>query len=144
MADSTWDSIAIPILEAVAAEEKLGRRPDLARVVNVTGLAPDEVARELEALLDGDFVEGSDTSSLTSFDVGSLRLLERGKVAVREWPGDDAYSALIELIERRIADEKDPEHKGKLAKLREAIVAIGTGAGGNLFAELVRQVSSWI
>ena len=92
MARSTWHARDLPILEAVAAAEEADAAIDSDGLATATGLSETAVARGLAALLDGDYISGDDESSQTTpFALLDVRLRERGRRAVGQWPSEDPF-----------------------------------------------------
>ena len=92
MARSTWHARDLPILEAVAAAEEADAAIDSDGLATATGLAETAVARGLAALMDGDYISGDDVSSQTTpFALLDVRLRERGRRAVGQWPSEDPF-----------------------------------------------------
>lgn len=141
MVDDTWESVALPIMRTVAEIERTGKRPNFDQILQRLEQDRSTVEREFRQLVHAQYLGGIDASSVAAFDMIEIHLHERGKVAVGEWPGEDALAAMIRLIEERIEDEIDPQKRSGWQRLRDALISVGTGAGGTLLAEVVRAIA---
>jgi hypothetical protein len=144
MADETWESRAIPIMDLIAANEDPHALTSLDEFSDATGLSHVEVEVELERLINAEFIEGKIHRTMSGRNRGHWRLpgamlLERGSRAVGQWPSDDPFDALLELIDQRILDGSlDDDTKSRLKQLRSTLVDVGKGAAGGVLAALIR------
>ena len=140
MARSTWQARELPILEAVAAAEEADAAIDSDGLATATGLSETAVARGLAALLDGDYISGDDESSQTTpFALLDVRLRERGRRAVGQWPSEDPFDGLVAVLEARLAEETNAERKGKLGALLDALRGVGRDVAVAVLTDLVKQ-----
>ena len=140
MARSTWQARDLPILEAVAAAEEADAAIDSDGLATATGLSETAVARGLAALLDGDYISGDDESSQTTpFALLDVRLRERGRQAVGQWPSEDPFDGLVAVLEARLAEETNAERKGKLGALLDALRGVGRDVAVAVLTDLVKQ-----
>lgn len=93
MAERQWETQAVPILEAVAAAEDEGRRPNLDQLVEATGLDRDVAAREVRSLIVDDYLDGLDASSMGGPDY--LELQPRRRPPCPRRGGDGVTAAEI-------------------------------------------------
>jgi hypothetical protein len=113
-------------------------------ISEATGLSHVEIEVELERLIDAGFINGEIHRTMAGDSRGHWRLkgvmlLERGSRVVGQWPSDDPYDALLELIDQRILDDSlDDDTKGRLRRLRGTLVDVGKGAAGGVLAALIR------
>ena len=136
MTQDTWNSIALPIMRIIRA--RADRRPSFYQVVELSGLEQKAVEREMRELIHGGYVGDLEASSLARFDALDLHLHAKGKVAIKEWPGADAYESLLQLVQQRLDAERDPARRSRLSGFLEALKDLGTNAGGELLAGLLR------
>lgn len=144
MVHDTWYTRALPILEAISkieVETSLVQLGDLARE---TGCTAEEVDIELERLLRAGYAGGTISRTMTGgraepWSYVNPILEERGARAIGQWPSDDPYDALIELLDRRINDDAtDAETRTKLQRLRGTLVDVGKGVAGGVLGSLIR------
>jgi DNA-binding MarR family transcriptional regulator len=123
---STWNEREIPILEAVWSAEEAGDRAATGDIAGATGIERDSVARGIASLIEAGYLAGKDWSSLADRfpEYALLRLRERGRRAIGQWPPDVGESFLVAL-NRLIAAEEDPAERARLAKLRDAAADVG-------------------
>lgn len=141
MASETWDSIAVPILKAIAEAELEGSRANFDAVVSRVGVDRSKVERELRALMADGYVDGIDASSSAGFNAIELRLLPRGKQIVGEWPSaDDLVRVVIEKVDVLIREQSDPGVRSGLEKLKDGILSIPSSVAAALLADLLRSL----
>jgi hypothetical protein len=107
MAEDTWESRALPLLEALADIETTAPRATLAELEDRTGIPVAAIDVELERLVADRFIAGTISRSFGppgSYSLIAFHLLERGSRAVGQWPSDSPYEALLTLLEERIDD----------------------------------------
>lgn len=75
------------------------------------------------------------------FDLGEVRLLERGHRATGRWPSDDPFEAFTELLEKQIAQEDDPEQRSKLQAVLGAVIDVGKGTASGLLTAYLKHVA---
>lgn len=145
VAEDSWYRRALPILEAIAGLEGDVPIISLGDLGGRAGLTPDEVDLELRRLISAGYALGAVQGFLTGGDKTSwiyegVGLAERGARAVGKWPADDAYDALLQILDRRIADEgTDPTTKTRLQRMRDTMVEIGQGVAGSVLAALLKS-----
>ncbi len=137
MARLTWHQREQLLLEAIRdlEDELLGQLQNM-HLTEHTGLGATDVALGLQALLDGDFIAGGDISSAEdppgSAQLLGIRLRPAGRVHVRQWPGDDAAAALLEVLDDAIERTDDPEQRGALEQTRRGL----KGLAGKVLTEV--------
>lgn len=141
MAKPTWDARERRLLDAVAAAEEDGAEPNAQDLGPATGLPAAEVQRGLRALYDAEFITGIvATAQSDIFDIMSIRLLERGRVTVGQWPSDDAYDALVAVLDEQIAAAKTGEERSKLERLRDLAGELGKGMVASILNAWARTI----
>ncbi len=144
MAEETWNSRAIPIMEAIAVNEDPHEMVTLDDLSQATGLSHVEVEVELERLIDGEYIQGDIHRTMAGGQRGHWRLdgsvlLERGSRTVGQWPSDDPYEALLALIDKRLLDTTlDEASKTKLQRFHSTLVDVGKGTAGGVLAALIK------
>lgn len=126
-ARSSWERRDLPILKQVVEAFNRGELvKDARRLAELTGLDQADALRGLEALHQAGYIDGIDASTMQDrFALLDIRPLERARRATGDWPAENAYDQLIELLERRIAETDDPDQRTKLIKLRDGVLAAG-------------------
>ena len=124
MAESTWEHLEQPILEAVAELEDTQDPLGIEGIAEHSGLPADEVRIGVKRLLDTDLMTGKELAGFGVYDVLGIRLLPRGRQVVRQWPSSDPADALLDVLAERIAQEKDPEKRSRLERLRDAVSSV--------------------
>jgi hypothetical protein len=139
VAETTWETREIPILEAIAAAEQAGEDElDLFGVAERLGMPFPLVQRTVQTLYDEGYLTGHDISvSGTGFNLFGLRLLGLGKRAVKQWPGD-SYEAFLQALERHLTKEQDPEKRKALGRLLSDAREVGKGVLIAVLSEAAR------
>lgn len=139
MAEMTW-SREEQIMEAIRAFEK--DRPDERtrdKLVVDTGLPKEEVNDGLRSLLEAGYVDGRDTGSMDElYDWWDLRLRERGRRAVKQWPSEDPGEALVQLLEEHISRASDSAERSRLSQVLDNVREVGTGVLRGVLTDLIR------
>ena len=143
--DETWETVELPILESTRQAEVDGEdqfnNDDLA---TATGFERPLIDRTLLALTEAfpPYITGVSAASEELCYLLGIRLLERGRRAVRQWPNEDAAEQFLELVEKRANETEDPEERSRLRQLlstagsisretlAEVIAAVVTNAAG--------------
>lgn len=142
MVTRTWEEREQRLLEAIATAEEEGREARADELDSPTGLSPQQVQQGLRALYDAGYVDGIDvTAQGDTFDLLNIRLLERGRRAVGQWPSEDQYAALLEVLETQIAASQDPEQRTKLERLRDAAIGLGQGMLATVLNAWARSIA---
>jgi hypothetical protein len=136
---STWESRELPILECIAWAEAQGRTIDLSTVIAEAGIDRKSAETGAEALYDAGYLTGIKASSFDGYDLINIRLQERGRRAVGQWPSEDPFGSLIGYLESRIEVEEDPEAKTKLQRLLGAVLETGREVGTSVLTALLQR-----
>lgn len=148
MAEDTWYSRAVPILGAIAELEG-GEQAYVLTIGDLAdrvGLDPQEVAVEVERLIDGGYLSGKLTKLMSGGNVrpwhltGPVRLAPEGARVAGLWPSRDPYETLMTLLERRVAEAPDEETRSKWRKVRDTIGGLGKDVGTNLIASVLVEL----
>ena len=83
-----FEELGQQLLVAIADNEGVEGVDELQVLVELTGRSAVEVKRAAKALFDGDYIAGDDitTDDSGGFDLGLIRLTEKGRRAVGQWP----------------------------------------------------------
>lgn len=123
MVERTWETRELPLLEAVVeaheAERPIG---NVQRLAELLGAEVEEMRRSLEALYDDAYVTGANGSSWQGgFDLINIRPTPKARRLVGQWPSEDRYDAVMELLAVQIEGETDEERRTLLQRLQGAI-----------------------
>ena len=143
MAEDRWYAVALPILDYV---HERGGTFVLLRIGDIaegTGLEPVEVATEVERLSGAGYLAGSIRKMMSGDDpspwfLENSSLGERGLRVVGAWPSEDAYEALLDLLEQHIETTSDPTTRSKLSALRGSVSDVGKATIAGLLVELAK------
>jgi hypothetical protein len=145
VAESTWESRELPVLEALRAlevEREARRHPkiDLGEVADRVELPRHAVDAAAQALYEADppYISGTPAWGTGPWQVINLRLTERGRRAVRQWPSDEVYEAFVGALQRRIDAEPDEVKRGKLEALLTHALDVGKGMVGSALVEALK------
>ena len=124
MADDTWYSVAVPILEYVHDHGGPMKFLEIVNIAQGTALDASVVGPEVDNLVHTGYLrgelhrylgQGEDGGTLVGCSLG-----ERGLRTIGAWPSDDPYEALLELLDRQIAASPDPAEKSAWLPSRTA------------------------
>lgn len=138
----TYYSRALPILKFLATRDEVFGSVTIGEIASATGLKDAEAASELTRLTFDGFLQGELRQYFGPITNGRLvgtALTEKGARAVGMWPSENLYDALLELIDRQIEMTTDEGSRSKLANLKGAMAAVGTGAAGTLLAQFLQS-----
>ena len=126
MAVRTWETIELPILEAVVGMEDAVRSVTVANIAEASGLSTTHVSHGLRRLADGGYVTGRRIHGTgLPFELIGVRATELARRATGQWPAADPYAELMLALELRIDATADLEARGKLERLRDAVAGVG-------------------
>jgi hypothetical protein len=138
MADRTWETREQPILEAVAKAEESGVRVYLSSQIGADiGLTETATSIGFRGLEEDHYL----TAGPKRFTGGVMmnpRLLGKGRRAVGQWPADP-YDELVTALRDRIAHEDDPEARGRLQRLLEALGDVGQKVATSVLTDYVKR-----
>ena len=128
MAESTWEVLERPVLEAIAKRESDGRRPGPStnEIIEDTGLPSGKVQYAIRRLRLSGYLQAVDVTvqESTGPEYIMIELLEPGLRAVGVWPGDP-YDAVLAIVMHQLDIEPDPERRGRLENFRNGLVGVG-------------------
>lgn len=137
MARLPWHEREQLLLEAIRdlEDDSEGRLENL-HLPEPTGLDPRDVSLGLRALQDGEFITGMEAGTYEDTPGGAylfgIRLAPAGRVKVRQWPGEDAAAALLEVLDVAIERTEDPEQRSALEQTRRG----ARGLAGRVLNEI--------
>lgn len=137
---SIWERELV-LLQAIAqAEQESDEDTDSYRLPEATGLESREAESGLRALFDARFTTGTDVSGFDQvFGLLAIRLLERGRRAVGQWPPEDQYDAFVAVLEQQISDAATDEERTRLDRIRDAAVGVGRDVLTSVLSAWARQ-----
>ncbi|HYN35574.1 MAG TPA: hypothetical protein VEV82_01220 [Actinomycetota bacterium] len=146
MAELTWLKREMPILEAVfELEERSGDdgfiTTTVEQIADATGLDLGEVRRGVRALYESGYIVGENTTVHVGYNLYGIRLLEKGRQRVGQWPGQDSYESLITFLEDSINSEEDPDRKSKLERLKDGVTSVGRDVAGSVLSAWFRHMA---
>jgi hypothetical protein len=145
---TNWETRAVPILRYLAEiEEAQGElnMVSIGQISEVTGIEDKAVLTEVNRLIEGEFIFVGGFSQplmggiVSGWTLVRARIGERGARTLNIWPPEDAYAAMLAIIDHHIASA-DGETASKLQGLKAALGNVGIGAGGALLAQLATQL----
>lgn len=129
MAESTWETVAQPLLEAVANAES---NEDVYYLTSKglaehLGLPRGQVEAELKRLHGSGHIGGRFESSGAAggLDLHKPYLGAPGAQAIGRWPSSDPFGSLVQQLERAIDEAQTPEEKTKLRRLATVVGEVG-------------------
>jgi DNA-binding IclR family transcriptional regulator len=120
MARATWDDREQPILEAIADLEPTHPQLNNDDLAAATGIDRESLDRALLALVEADYITGTNAAAEELCYLIGARLLERGRRAVGQWPAEDSAEALLELVSARVTSAASVEERNRWEKFLDA------------------------
>lgn len=145
VAESTWETVAVPILEAVdRLQREQGGAPPLrlAEIAEEAGLTIDQVDAEIDLLVTGGWL-GYEVVRMSggkaTYRLNHAGVYEKGARIIGRWPPDDPFDALLEMLDARLAEEGlDEDTRTKLERFRGGLLDVGKNVAGGVLTALVR------
>jgi hypothetical protein len=138
-----WMSRDLPVLHAIReleAEAAPGERLRVPQLVERTGFGERDVLKLLLRLQQANYLDGEPVATLQGVhDFRTSGLTDRGRRAVGQWPSEDPWAALVDLLSRQIEQEQDEDKRSRLVKLREGVLSAGRTVGVSLFTTFLQQ-----
>jgi hypothetical protein len=139
-----WASEDLPVLEAVRKLERMlpaGQYMDGQSVANVTGFEHGRVIHLTNRLVKANYLLGEAMTIDTGVihEVYVTGLAERGRRVIGQWPSEDPWANLIDLLQRQIDEEPDAERHGKLVRFRDGVLSGGRAIGVSLLTKYLEQ-----
>lgn len=142
MAHETWETVAIPILSYIADHEEDGLI-GIGDIADAIGAKPMTVALEIDRLASAGYLRSGVNRQLTGGDARPWffqpLLEERGARVIGIWPGEDPYADFLNAIDRRIAEEVQPEERSKLQKFRAGVADVGKGVAVGVLLDVAKR-----
>lgn len=132
VAEQTWDSRERPLLEAIARAEEEDRSINNDDLAVDTGLDRHAVDRGLLALVEASYVGGIDAAAEEVCYLLDIRLRERGRRAVDQWPSENPGEELLKLLAHRVEIAETAEERSRWQRVLEA----ARGLGGKAVTEV--------
>jgi hypothetical protein len=144
VAEETWNKVELPILERLAQAElddTFDTAFGYADMAEAFGVSPRQAEIALGALVDARFIKAdSDDGGFSGQRTIAVRgLTEKGRRAVGQWPSEDPYSDLLQVLDARIEATADPTEKSKLRSFRETVVGMGRSVATSLLTEYIKH-----
>jgi hypothetical protein len=135
MTDSTWETLALPVLEHVAGLEDDDSYHGVLQseaLAEAVGQPLQQVDNELVRLHSASYLSGN----LQRVSLGSRLhqltgpgLTDLGARAVGKWPPNEPYELLLRLVEQRSSTADSTEERSRWLKVRATLADVGKGRG---------------
>lgn len=142
---STWEKRDLPLLESIARAEGQdnSRRPLNSLdpgLREASGLDEREFQLGLQALYDAGYIAGNARDFGGEFHLIGIRLLERGRRTVGQWPPEDQYDAFVAVLEQQIAAAGSDDERSRLERVREVALGVGRDVLTSVLSAWARQL----
>lgn len=138
MAERTWETRELPILEEIGRHDLKPAGAEGSDILIASGLSDGEAFAALRGLDQAGYLTAQKFNGWTASAYRLLRLTERGRRAIGQWPGEDPYEDLVSVLRELVAHEADPERKSRLERVLSAMVELGKSAGSDVIAAWVK------
>ena len=139
----TWEPRELVLLDAIAKAEEEDGEPLHSlnsRLRDRTGLTDQDVQLGLRALHEAGYIAGTEQRfSSRVYDLVNIRLLERGRRLVGQWPADDQYREFVAVIEQHIADAATDEDRSRLERIKDVALGVGREVLTSVLSERARR-----
>jgi hypothetical protein len=140
--EQTWTTREQPILEAIFAGEEAGKPLNVNGVVATVSLPRGKVENALRSLRDAGFINALDASDHDGFDLMEIRLLERGRRAVGQWPSEDrTFETFLSVLKDQAASESDPERRSRIQRFLEAATTVGSDVASGFLTAFLKHMT---
>jgi hypothetical protein len=134
-----WERRDRPLLDAIAnvdGQKAIGTD----RIATQLGLERRDVWTGLQALRDGRYIDWTQHTNPIgdAYTIILPRVLERGRRTIGSWPAE-GVDALVQLLEARIAEAGDAETRGRLERLRDAVIGVGRDVATSVLTAWLKQ-----
>lgn len=139
-----WATIALPILQHVAAVEGVQDQVTVEELSEATGASPQAIEVEVDRLREEGLLGGGEFAKfMTGGDPSPYvlmlpRLTGAGCRVVGTWPSESFGDALLEMLSQA-AEEAEPEQSSKFHKVLGAIKEVGVSVFTEVAASAVKQ-----
>jgi len=138
-----WLTDDLPVLHAVRdleEESEPGIPFTAAALAERVAFDQKRTIKLLTRLARADYIDGQSVDTMAGIlDYYVDGLTERGRRAVGQWPSNDPWAGLVELLSTQIEAEQDDERRTRLVKLRDGVLSAGRGVGIALFTKFLEQ-----
>lgn len=150
MAQSTWDGRDLTILEAVRQAEvdrthlPFADAPDLSWLAErIESLNDAEVAAGVRDLAEANppYLKGSSATTHEGFDMLSIRLSERGRRAVEQWPSGDEADLLLQILREHVDSTNDPDERSRIRQATDVLSSMTREVLTGVLTSWARQAS---
>jgi hypothetical protein len=140
--DDEWESLAFPVLLAIARTAKNHDELDLHPLADELGVRFRDVQAAVHALKDTGYVINCLMShgDAGGFMVSHVRLSEKARRAVGLWPRQDAAAdALIDLLAQAADQTEDEDDAGALRRAGRLLRGVPSAVLADVTAALIRH-----
>jgi hypothetical protein len=142
MTPNLWDDRDFPILQAVQRLTIDARTTELDPIVAEVGALPREVVSDaLIRLQEAGYIVGyyPPSADADPSDWWDVRLAERGRRAVGQWPPSDEFAAIVEALDRFVDRQDNPQDRSRAERIRAAVLDGGKDLAINLGATVAAK-----
>lgn len=124
MAEDTFFTFGLPIMEAVAEIEAEGGWPTSTGVARRAGIPIETAFTQVKALDDGGYIAVSGYQG--NGDALDIKLLRDARQAIGQWPSaDDLFDRFVRAIAAAADDEADEEERSRLRGIASQLGSAG-------------------
>lgn len=134
-----WDTHELRVLRAIEEREPVPSSTEV--VAALAGqLEKQEVQETLHRLLDADYIAGVDATAMSGgVELLEVRLREKARVKLGQWPGDELAEVFLELLRDRADTTSDKGEKRRLDTAVSSLASIGGQTLSGILAQLVMR-----
>jgi hypothetical protein len=141
MVRDTWRRVAVPILTFISVNESSPRDWSVGSIADELDLEPQETLNELNRLKTDGYIRFSEYrsggTSLRNIAIREIELFGKGAREIQQWPSNDPYATLLQILETSIDDETNDVEKGNLIKFKDAALNVGQTVTAGILMKLM-------
>lgn len=137
-----WLTQDLPFLQVVRAAEEEAEAGDYIRLETIglkAGIDFDLAKKLCLRLGRAGYLYYKPLDSAGGLITAMVEGLTESRRAVGQWPTDDPWAFLVELLSQQIEDEQDEAKKGKLIRFRDAVLTGGREVITSVLTEMAKQ-----
>ncbi len=124
-----WDTEELPVLDAVLAEEAAkpaGEPLTSLQVAERAALSHDLVRHVLHRLSGDGYLIVQPEGQWPDAGLWVMNVLGPARRAAGQWPAENAYASLLDLLGEQIDQAADPEERTGLERFRTGVLSAGS------------------
>lgn len=134
----TWETHELPVLQVIEEHEPVER---MAVIIDALAgqLDQDEVEETARRLLRAGYIDAVDASGSADLELLEIRLEEKARVRLGQWPGDEIGEAFLALLRQQADTTTDEGERRRLDNAVSSLAAIGGQTLSGILTQLLMR-----